>query len=273
MEAPSFRSRTGLLAASRPERPRERAEKLIEELFSRADPAFLSSAISREEGRFLADLASRADVRTTIEIGCANGISGLYICSALAEKSNPSHTAIDPFQSAWFGNRGADNIRQAGFDFFHLIEERSEHALPRLLENGATYDMALIDGLHTADQTMVDFYYLDRLLRVGGIMVFDDVNSVAVNKIVRYAATYPNYSVIATSGRRGLRRRLINGIKQMLSIASWPARKLLGEPLVREFADVSLVNASLLWSIDSCTMVALCKTGSYDRDTNWYRGI
>ena len=246
---------------------------VIDALFSSADRAFLRSAISREEGEFLRALASRPDVRTTIEIGCANGISGLYICSGLLGKERAAHTAIDPFQSSEFRGRGVENIRSAGFDFFRLIELPSEIALPRLLVDGTRYDLAFIDGLHTADQTMVDFYYLDKLLRVGGFVVFDDVNSAAVNKIARYAATYPNYQMLATVGRRGSQRRVVNALKQGMSLALWPVRKVFGDAVFREFFDASLAHPELLWTLDFHTMAAFQKMGEFSRDTNWYRGL
>jgi predicted O-methyltransferase YrrM len=255
-----------------PIKPLPQVEEVLDSLFSAADRQFLRSAISRQEGAFLCALASRPDVKATIEVGCANGISGLYICSGIFHKANPGHTAIDPFQSSEFQGRGVANIRRAGFDFFRLIEEPSETALPALVSCGARYDMALIDGLHTADQAMVDFYFLDRLLRVGGILVFDDVQSSAVNKVVRYTATYPNYKLIGTCARRGIQRRMINLLKQILSLGLWPVRKA-SETLCREFFDISLIHPEVLWSIDFCTMAAFEKTAEYQRDTEWYRGI
>ena len=261
------------LMTEAPAKSRLDVDRVIDALFSSADRAFLSSAISREEGEFLRALASRKDVRTTIEVGCANGISTLYICSGIGGKEGARHTAIDPFQSSSFGGRGTENVLRAGFGFFRLIEKPSEIALPELLTAGERYDLAFIDGLHTADQTMVDFYYLDRLLHVGGVLVFDDVQGHSVNKIVRYASTYPNYRMLGAVGRRGPYRRIINLAKQTLAALLWPARKALGAALVGEFFDVSVVQAEALWSIDSHTMVALEKTGEYQRDTNWYRGI
>ena len=166
-----------------------------------------------------------------------------------------------------------NNVRNAGFDFFDVIEQGSEVALPALLATGKTYDMCLIDGLHTADQTLVDFYYLDRMLPPGGIMVVDDVNMTAVNKITRYVSTYPNYQLIGTSGKRGYQRWSLNAIKQVMALGIWPLRKLLGESTVREFWDISLIHPENLWALDSCTMAAFQKTGEYSRDTDWYRGI
>lgn len=252
---------------------RASAAQLVEELFRSADQRFLTSAISQEEGIFLARLASRPEVRRTIEVGCANGISSIYICSGLQGKPDASHTAIDPFQTADFQGRGAANVARAGFSFFRLIEEFSELALPQLLCQGGRYDLAFIDGLHTADQTTLDLYYLDRLLRPGGILVIDDVCHPGVNKIVHYLSTYPNYRLVATAGRRGAPRIALNLVKSVLAVGLWPARKRLGEGLIREFFDISLTQPSNLWTLDFCTMAAFEKTSEYTRGTNWFRGI
>jgi predicted O-methyltransferase YrrM len=249
------------------------ASEIVERLFASADRDFLRSAISRNEGRFLAELASRPQVRNTIEVGCANGISSIFICSGISTKATPSHTAIDPFQTSAYHGRGLENVRRAGFPFFEVIEQPSEVALPDLLKSGKRYDMALIDGLHTADQTLLDFYYLDRMISTGGILVVDDVNARAVNKIVHYISTYPNYRLIGTSGSRGITRRILNLGKLAAATGLWPIRKIVGDATVREFCDISLLQPEHLWTVDFCTMAAFEKTGEYMRDTDWYRGI
>jgi len=246
---------------------------IIDQLFQKADSRLLRSAISRQEGQFLEQLASRPDIRNTIEIGCANAISSLYICSGISAKDNPSHTAIDPFQTNHYRGRGIANVESAGFTFFHVIEQGSETALPGLLSKGKFYDLALIDGLHTADQTLVDFYYIDRLLKPGGVVVIDDVNATAVNKIVHYVSTYPNYRLIGTCGPRGVKRRILNIAKRILATALWPVRKAFGEALLREFFDISVVKPAHLWTIDFCTMAAFEKIAECARDTDWYEGI
>ena len=43
-----------------------------------------------------------------------------------------------------------------------------------LCESGS-YDLVLVDGLHTFEQSMVDMYYADLLLRRGGFLLLDDV--------------------------------------------------------------------------------------------------
>ncbi|GAC1683907.1 MAG: hypothetical protein PVS2B2_23020 [Candidatus Acidiferrum sp.] len=247
--------------------------EFVDQLFAGADNGFLRSAISREEGRFLTGLAAMANVQNTIEVGCAYGVSSIFICSGISAKTKPSHTAIDPFQSTHYQGRGVENVQRAGFPFFEVIERPSEMVLPDLLSSGKSYDMAFIDGLHTADQTLLDFYYLDRMIPVGGIIAIDDVNARAVNKVVHYISTYPNYRIIGTAGSRGNQRRLLNVVKQVAAAGVWPIQKMFGQAMVREVFDISLLHPENLWSLDFCTMAAFEKTAEFTRDTNWYRGI
>lgn len=155
----------------------------------------LSSEISRKDGEFLHGIISRdCSIRTTLEIGCAYGISSLHICEALKGREGSSHTIIDPFQSTDWKRAGVHALERAGFSNFRLIEERSETAMPALLKEGeGRYDFIFIDGWHTFDHVMVDCFYATRLLKVGGFMVMDDTGVAAVAKVAKYFANYPCY--------------------------------------------------------------------------------
>jgi hypothetical protein len=47
--------------------------------------------------------------------------------------------------------------------------------LPRLAAAGARIQFAFIDGWHTFHHTLVDFFFVDRMLNVGEIVIIDDV--------------------------------------------------------------------------------------------------
>ncbi|MTI29215.1 class I SAM-dependent methyltransferase, partial [Xanthovirga aplysinae] len=114
----------------------------------------------------------------------------------LENKKNVSHTIIDPYQTSDWKNIGITNLRKANIDFFELIEKPSEIALPQLLNEKRKYDFALIDGWHTFDHTLIDFFYLNRLINTGGIIVIDDVGLPSINKLMRYILNYPAYELI-----------------------------------------------------------------------------
>jgi predicted O-methyltransferase YrrM len=155
----------------------------------------LSSEIDSGEGDYIYRLISSDDtIRKTLEVGCAFGLSSLHICEALRNRPGASHVIIDPKQlDVWHGV-GIAHLRRAGIAYFNLICESSELALPDLLHNHAeSFDLIFIDGWHTFDHTMLDMFYANRLVRVGGYIVIDDCKWESVAAAVSYYTNYPAY--------------------------------------------------------------------------------
>jgi predicted O-methyltransferase YrrM len=75
----------------------------------------------------------------------------------------------------------------------------SHVALPLLLAevtSGARepFDFIFIDGFHTFDYTLLDFFYADLLLKVNGVIMLDDIRHKAVADVVRYVEqNYDHY--------------------------------------------------------------------------------
>jgi hypothetical protein len=57
--------------------------------------AFLDSAITPDVGEFLQDLIRQRKPTTTLEVGLAYGISGLFICEALRECGGKRYVALN----------------------------------------------------------------------------------------------------------------------------------------------------------------------------------
>jgi hypothetical protein len=95
--------------------------------------------------------------------------------------------AIDPFQATRFSGCGLQFLEDAGVS--GLVEhraERSEVALPRLLGEGRTFDLAFVDGDHRFDGVFVDLFYLGRLVRPGGVVFLDDYQLPAVERAASF---------------------------------------------------------------------------------------
>jgi predicted O-methyltransferase YrrM len=157
-----------------------------------------------------------------LEVGMAFGVSSLAILSALDEAGSAGRLiSIDPYQTAQWQGCGAFAVRRAGFEHCHeLIEEPDYLALPRLLASGLRLDFAYIDGWHTFDYTLIDWWYADRMLNVGGIAGFNDCGWPAVDKAIRFVLSHRKYEEIDVglpveaanySRWRGLMRRLAGG--------------------------------------------------------------
>lgn len=177
----------------------------------------LHSSISPAEGELLQSLVRRLDPTVSLEVGLAYGVSALFICDALTIREGTQHIAIDPNQNGgpWgtpWGGIGIANLRRAGYeDIVRLIEAPSYRALAELEGSGQRLDFAFVDGWHTFDFTLVDFFFIDRMLNVGGIVVFDDAHWPAIRKVCRFVRMNMHYSIVGTVGSQKvtLKRRLL----------------------------------------------------------------
>jgi len=165
-----------------------------------------SSSQTREPGSMLAqeydvltELVRAVHPRHTLEIGLGSGQSAVEICKVLREVGGGRHLAIDPFQFSPDGHqgRGMQRIRREGFDdLLELIEDYDYLVLPRLLSEGRRFDFILIDGWHSFDYTLLDLFYADLLLRVGGVIAVHDTVWPAVHRACRFFETHKAYERI-----------------------------------------------------------------------------
>jgi predicted O-methyltransferase YrrM len=87
-----------------------------------------------------------------------------------------AHVVVDPKQTSEFHGVGNQMLREAGVEqFVEFHQECSELLLPRLVSEGRVFDFVFIDGAHWFDHVFVDLFYANRLLKPGGVVVFDDV--------------------------------------------------------------------------------------------------
>jgi len=242
----------------------------IQRVYAAGNARMSAVAIPAAEGLCLQRVFSAPDVRRTLEVGCAYGLSAMFICDSLKGKTGPCrHTIIDPYQTSVFSRRGIRNLEEAGLKDFELLEEPSELALPRLVAGGERFDAALIDGYHTFDQTIVDFYYINRLLRVGGYLAIDDCNLPAVNRAVRYMLTYPCYRFVSSTGHGSRARSAIVACKWLLSMLLKPLTWPLGKASYGIF-DGSLLSSQVLRVADSARMLVLQKVAEDQRWVSWF---
>jgi len=86
--------------------------------------------------------------------------------------------------------------------------------LPELAAKGYRIQFAFIDGAHTFDHVLIDFFYVDQMLEVGGVIVFDDVYFQAVNAVLRFVLSNRDYELVemlefARTGAGNRAKRLV----------------------------------------------------------------
>jgi len=153
----------------------------------------------------------------------------MFACDALAFNNKPCrHIIFDPFQFVHWKGIGIRNLQCAGYqDMVELCEIKSEIRLPALLDSGTRIQCAIIDGWHTFAHTLVDFFYVNKMLDVGGIVIIDDTQWPGIMPVVDHIATYPAFRILTpietnSPGIKGKLRRKLREVTKMPSLRrSW----------------------------------------------------
>jgi predicted O-methyltransferase YrrM len=218
----------------------------------------LHSETSLKQSEFLASLVTEIDASVCLEIGLAYGISSLLIAEAISKKKAPRFISIDPLQKDWH-EIGLLNLKRAGYSqFVEFHREYSHDVLPRLLAAGERLDFAYVDTSKVFDVVLVDAYYLTRLLRVGGLLVFDDCAWPGVKKMARYISKWPHLAVANTHGvyKSNMKWRILSQLIQVV-----PKKEKI-------FADSLLMSEEKMGINAQC--VAFKKIAEDTRNWDWH---
>lgn len=166
------------------------------------------STITREYAAALHDAVRRYRPKVVIDIGLANGASAVAIGTALRDNGGGRLISIDPNQRGQWNCRGLEAMERSGLSRFHeLIEEPSHIALPALLRRQTQAEFAYIDGWHSFDYVLVDFFYIDKLLINGGVVGFNDAGWPSVRKVLKFVKRHRKYSEVDVGLKRDYRGR------------------------------------------------------------------
>ncbi|MCH7962750.1 MAG: class I SAM-dependent methyltransferase [Bacteroidetes bacterium] len=221
----------------------------------------LSGNIDRTEGDYIYDIIKQnKDISKTLEIGCGYGLSSLFICSALQKRDNAKHTIIDPFQYKEYYGIGITNLKRTGCTFFELIEEPSEYALAKLTQTQTeALDLIFIDGWHTFDHIMLDLFYSNRLLKIGGYLIIDDCRLPSIAKAISYFSKYPAYKIHSQTNNSNLSFRAI--LTKYIS-------RTIPEVFIASLLPLKL--SRFLNRVKFSSMITLIKLKNDERGSRWY---
>jgi predicted O-methyltransferase YrrM len=149
-------------------------------------------------------------LRRGVEIGTLFGLSTMYLAEALQRNEGHLDTIDIRYEKReWAPGEEIENIHEVaerlvddgGFRStvsFHVGHSNS--VLASFIEQGRSYDFALIDGSHLFPAAMLDFIFVDRILEDGGIVALDDIGEGMARK---YPDGGPNrmLEMIFASGR------------------------------------------------------------------------
>lgn len=140
-----------------------------------------------DEGKELYDFVLQQGPEGILELGFAHGSSTAYIAAAVLELGGDARiTSIDRDDARERVPNAETVLRQLGLDervdlvyantsytweLMKLIQARTANARTEPL-----FDFAFIDGAHSWETDGLAFFLVDKLLRPGGFILFDDVH-------------------------------------------------------------------------------------------------
>ena len=141
------------------------------------------------QGDVMVRLLCEHGLRDCIETGFGTGSSALYMLAG-SEQARGRVLSIDWSESN-FNALGRALIAESGLSERHeLIERPSHEVMAELLVEKRAFDFAFVDGWKTFDYLAYEVFILNRLLRDGGFVMFDDAYLPSVGKIVGLMTTH-----------------------------------------------------------------------------------
>ena len=160
------------------------------------------SGIFPDACTFLYNFIIKHKCLKVLEIGMADGMASVTILSAIS-KNGPEFklTSIDPYQNAHWQSNGLKNVKQLKLESNHeFIELIDFLALPKLIERGEKYDLIFIDGQHTFDHVLLNNFYADHLLKIGGFIINDDIWLPSIKNVCAFLTNnYNHFEIIEDS--------------------------------------------------------------------------
>jgi len=164
------------------------------------DDGIAASRINPTEGNFIYDTIIKNNFSHCLEIGMNYGISSMYILLALKKNINLDKklVSVDKNQLSQWKNFGINLVKSIKMNKYHtLYDDESYKILPELIDKKEVYDFIFIEGWKFFDYTLLDLFYSNLLLKVGGIIMIDDAYHQGINKCIKYIdANYKHFKRI-----------------------------------------------------------------------------
>lgn len=179
----------------------------------------LHSETSKEQGIFLQRIFDIVKPAKSLEVGFAYGISAMFILEKHRENGSEekAHLVIEP--DSYWGTAAIHNIEKEGLKkYLQIRNDYSDKILTQLFHENYRIQYAYIDTTKQFDTVLQDFYFINKILDVGGVVILDDCGGVwpGVQRVARFINTLPHYQILARHNKTKNSKK-INTVQYLLS--------------------------------------------------------
>jgi len=143
--------------------------------------------ITKENARYIYDHILREKPHNILELGIAHGTATCYMAAALEEIGGGTITSVDLIGvKDSFKPSAEEQLEKTGFTkYVNVVRMQTGYTwflhdeIVRNTENGVCaekYDLCIIDGPKNWTIDGAAFFYVDKLLKKNGWIIFDDYN-------------------------------------------------------------------------------------------------
>jgi hypothetical protein len=138
----------------------------------------------------------------TLETGC--GLS--TVCLAII---GSEHICLSPSPREHDRIRDYCRKHEISTERIRFLPMTSQAVLPSLDLGERKLDFALIDGAHAFPEAILDYYFVNKHLKLGGILAVDDLNITGIGILHKFLLTEPAYELIKVDGlKTGIYRKV-----------------------------------------------------------------
>jgi methyltransferase family protein len=119
------------------------------------------------------------------------------------------HTCIVPDEKQIQRIREYCELHAISLSNVTFIAEKSQDALPKITQRD--FDCILIDGSHGFPSPFVDWYYSAGLLKIGGIVIVDDLHIWTCSTLADFLLEEPEWRVVKETARSAVFMKIQNG--------------------------------------------------------------
>ena len=158
----------------------------------------LHSHTPMAQGLFLQEVFEKVKPVKSLEVGFAYGISTLFILEMHRKynSAKAAHIVIEP--DSYWGPAAVHNIEKEGLaDLLDIRRDYSDKVLTKLFHDNYRIQYAYIDTTKQFDVVMQDFYFINKILDTGGVVILDDCEWPGIQRVARFINTLPHYKIFA----------------------------------------------------------------------------
>ena len=179
----------------KPKRGRPKKEIVTTETFTEVARHDWNS--ENECGLFMASLIKMSKYMTVLEIGVFEGETTQHLIKALPKGGQYVGIDINDYRT-----EKTIALMEVGGKSIDFILGNSLSELEKLPKNH--FDLIFVDGDHSYDHVLPEFYLVEKLVSNGGVIVYHDtIHLEGPRRLVEYAAqyNYKNVTLNTTEGR------------------------------------------------------------------------